>query len=212
MGQTLTHMKPEMIEMATSNPLLLQTLGMKSTTIEANYTGRYDHAPIPKTALDELINTPGFKFPQGLVYDKKSAIQYNIIKEQNTQIEQQLEKMPSEFRESQKIRDYVSRCLLSQNPDTEVTSVMISEATTELWKRLSIQEKKGTLGAITGEINTDRQPQKDTSDTDEIQFYENQEDPNNRKDVKDAPPDARYIFETNKGNSQQGVQLNISRL
>lgn len=205
MGQKLAHMKPEMIEMVVSNPQLLQTIGMDSTTIQPGYTSRYDHDIISKTALEELVQSPGFHFPQGLVYDKKSAIQYNIIKDQMAQMEQQLEATPSEFLESPQIREYVKQSLQKQNPEMEVTPEKISEAVGELWKRMSLQEKTATLGAISKETQTDSQAKIEDLGDGDIEFDEKQEDPNNLQDAKEEEPTTSQV-------PPQGVQLNISRL
>ena len=198
MGHKLSLMKPEMIEMVVSNPQLLQTIGMDTTTIQPGYTGRYDHDTISKTALEELVQAPGFQFPQGLVYDKKSAIQYNIIKDQIAKMEQQLEATPSEFLENPQIREHITQSLQKQNPEMEVTPERISEAVGELWKRMSLQEKTATLGAISKETQTE-------CDEGDIEFDEKQEDPNNLQEAKEEEPPTSQ-------EPPQGVQLNISRL
>lgn len=58
--ENLHKLEPGQVEMLFSTAEGIQMLGLKETTNDGNYTKTYDHGKIPNTALEELVQSPGF--------------------------------------------------------------------------------------------------------------------------------------------------------
>ena len=58
--QNLHKLEPGQVDMLFSSEEGIKMLGLKETTLDGDYTQKYDHSKIPNSALEELVKSPNF--------------------------------------------------------------------------------------------------------------------------------------------------------